>query len=202
MKRKMALEFKQGYGKAAASMALVLSLGAVLGTFLITVIDGDKFVSSRMVIESLISSGPLEMDITEVFISAFKSNIIVLFFLWIMGFSLFFVPFIFCTLLIKGMSIGFSVAAFAKIAGFKGVFACGILTLVKNIILIPSVIIIAVLSIQSAIWLKKANKHRNIIEKKYIIRQNAIILAGILIIAFVCGIIESYFVANIMPLVL
>lgn len=203
MKRKMMnVRFKQGYGKAVTAMALILALGAVLGAFLVIIIDEDMLLNSKTAIELLNDYGIFQVDNIEAFGLAFKSNVKTLFILWVMGFSLFFVPIIFCAVLVKGISIGFSTAAFAKISGIKGLFQFGLLTIARNMILIPVIVFIAVLSIQSAIKLKKAKKSENSIEKKNIIRQKGIILIAILIVSFICGIIESCFVTSIMPLIL
>ncbi len=204
MKRKIVNQrLNQGYGKAVGVMALILALGAVLGTVIATILSEDMLLNSKMVIDSLNKHTISNIAMADVFTSAFISDTKTLIILWGMCFSLFFLPFVFLTVLIKGMCIGFSAAAFVKIYGLKGIFTFGLLTVPVNIIMIPTVIFLAVFCIHNAIRLKKIKKYKNNIEKKHIINQCFAVFLGIIIISFICGGIESYLVTNIiLPMIL
>lgn len=198
MKRKIVIQgFKQRYGKAVIIMMLILIFGAILGAFIATMLNEDRLLNSKIVIESINKNTISSVENAEVFITAFLTNAKTLIILWIACFSLFFLPFVFITVLVKGMSIGFSAAAFVKIYGVKGISTFGLLTVAKNIIMIPTIIFVAVYCIHNAIKLKTIRRYKNSTEKKRTISQNFAVLLGILIVLVICGGIESYLVTNI-----
>ncbi len=196
-------DFITDYKKPMIVVMLILVFGVTAGSVCGAFIDADRLDKIKTVYKALIQNRGETGESFYVFLSAFKADLLPLSLVWFFGISHFFIPFIFGEVLLRGFKIGFSLGVLIRLFSLQGLGVSISVTLLQNLIFIPAFIGLAVYSIQNAVKLKRIRKSGNKSDRKKIIVENTIILCGVLIIAGLCGAVESYISVNIfLPMII
>ncbi len=194
-------DFATEYKKAVIFMAIVLISGVILGSVCGTVISGDKLEETKAVFEHTLKLGFDEEKTFILFLSALKEALIPLVLIWVFGFSMFFIPLTFVTVLVKGFEIGFSTGTLVRLFSVKGLGVSLGITATENMIFLPTLICLAVFSIQSAVKMKKFKRNKG--EKSRLLVKASGSLFIILLISVICAVAESYVsVKIILPMII
>ncbi len=187
------------YRKALAVTGIIFILGVTLGAVCGAIIDADKLGGIESISEIEINTE----DKLSVFCSAFKKNVIPFTLICFFSFSVVCIPLIFGTVFIKGFSFGFSSSILIRLFSLQGLGISIGTTMLQNLIFIPVLIGLAVYGVQNAVRLKQIRRNKDKVRKKQIFFQNIVLMCALVIIAMLCGVIESYISVNmILPIML
>lgn len=183
---------------------LCLCTGIVLGTYTVKFMDdlsksdlNNYFqnFTQRLVVDNI--------NYNNVFVQAIKNNIPILLAIWFLGLTIVGIPIILILLGIKGFSIGFSASFLIRALGLKGVWVILIGLLPQNIIYVPCLVWLSVLSIKFSL---EVFNERN--EKRWtnsiwvrIASFSLFFLIGC-IIMFVGLLVETYLTPNLVKIIL
>lgn len=141
------------------------------------------------------------VDYTSILINSIKSIVPIIAIIIIFGFTLIGFPFVLLLNLIKGYILGFTLALVITVLGASGIGVVFTSLVLQNIIFVPVIILISILSMKSSIVkfksLRKDNVYLEVNGREYIAVQSilsAFILLGI--------IIETYISPNLVKLVI
>jgi len=139
----------------------------------------------------------------QMFLESLKHNIQYISLIWILGISIIGFPLILLLLFLKGTVIGFSVGFLVNAMGWEGFRVALVSVLPQNIILVPVMIFITVLSLALStniirrVFLKQVRQPLKPILIKYVV---ALLIAIVFISG--AGAIEAYFSPTLMKQVM
>ena len=128
---------------------LCLCTGIVLGIYTVKFMDDlsksdlNNYLQNftqRLVVDNI--------NYNNVFVQAIKNNIPILLAIWFLGLTIIGIPIILILLGIKGFSIGFCASFLIKSLGLKGIWVILLGLLPQNVIYIPCLVWLSVLSIK------------------------------------------------------
>ena len=141
-------------------LLLCFGAGIAAGALFISALPPEKGDELMQVISSFatgISDG--EARTAETFRLSMVNNLRSIAMLYICGLSVYFIPLVYLHMLAKGFIIGFTVGFMSLFFGGKGFLFVIVSVLPQSIILLPSLMIMSVVSVNYAIEKSKASRH-------------------------------------------
>ncbi|GAA0364006.1 stage II sporulation protein M [Bacillus horti] len=122
-------------------------------------------------------------------------------FIWILGLSIIGLPIILVLLFLKGVFIGFTVGFFIHQMGLKGLLFSVVTIVPQNLILVPALLFISVLSISFSLKLiAHLVAQQRIRQRPSFIKYTSVMLA-LSIVLFLVALFETYFSPTVMKMV-
>ena len=183
------------------AMFLILIVGIILGTIYIN----NSSVELRQEVVEYIN-GFLEdthsgsqINLNSLLKTSISNNLIIIIILWLSGMTVIGMPIIYITVSIKGFCIGYTISAIiGSLGNWKGIQLVLSTMFLQNIIMIPSILVLAVSGIKLYKSIIKDKRRENI---KFGIFKYTIITIIIGIISIFAGLIETYISSNIFKLI-
>ncbi len=174
------------YQKAILAFAIIFVIGVIIGGVISGLINADKLESVRQSV-NLQSVADYNGSFVAAVWGGLKKYIFPLVLVLFFGFFAVCIPLIFAEVAIKGVKIGFSIGVMTRLFGLKGFGYAVCSTVFQNLIFIPCLIILAVISVRNALGVKREKKKKF----KRIGKFGIVALGGVFLIALLCGVCEG-----------
>lgn len=182
----------------AACFSLILGLFVGAGTMFVMEIQNAEDIGTY--IKNFVSAYNLQsVNKAEVFKFSVYNNIKILLFMWLSGLWLWLLPVSFIQLGAKGYSLGFSMTAFIRVFGGRGILFAIASMLSQLILFVPAIIVYCVFNTNFALTLKRLKGQRisaAVKTEKYI--KNLFALLAMLAVLLINSLGDAY----IMPVIL
>lgn len=178
-------------------MLLILIIGIILGTIYI---NNANIELQQEVVEYINgfledTHGGSEINFNNLLKNSIMNNLIIIILLWLAGMTVIGMPLIYLIVSIKGFCIGYTISAIVGSLGIgKGIQLVVSTMFLQNLILLPSILVLAVSAIKLYKSIIKDKRRENI--KLEILRYTMITLV-IGIISILASFVETYISANI-----
>ncbi len=131
--------------------SICLCTGIVFGVYAVKYMDsGQKSILLSYVSNITRASS---QDNIQILFQAIKNNVLTIIIVWVLGLTMIGLPIILLMDLVKGFSLGFTIAFFINGMGVKGIWLSLLSLLPQNIIYIPCIIVASVISMKFSIML-------------------------------------------------
>lgn len=182
-------------------MIIIFFIGIILGTMYINKTD----LNQRQEISSYINEfiediqNGSDIDSNKLLRTSIYNNLLITILLWISGLTVIGMPIVYIIVSIKGFCIGYTISSIIATLGItQGLKFILSTMLLQNIIIIPSILILAVSGIKLYKAIMKDKRRENI---KVEIIKYTIIAIFIGIINIISAIIETYASTNIFEII-
>lgn len=178
-------------------MIIMLLIGIILGTMYINKTDINQGQEISNYITDFINDmqNGSTIDLSSLFKTSVYNNLVIIILLWISGLTVIGMPIVYLIVSIKGFCIGYTISAFIATLGIpEGIKLVLSTMLLQNIIIIPSILVLAVSGIKLYKAIMKDRRKENI---KIEILRYTIIAFFIGIINIIASLIETYVSTNI-----
>lgn len=182
-------------------MIIIFFIGIILGTMYINKTD----LNQRQEISSYINEfiediqNGSDIDSNKLLRTSIYNNLLITILLWISGLTVIGMPIVYIIVSIKGFCIGYTISSIIATLGItQGLKFILSTMLLQNIIIIPSILILAVSGIKLYKAIMKDRRRENI---KVEIIKYTIIAIFIGIINIISAIIETYASTNIFEII-
>ena len=175
----------------------ILIIGITLGVIFINNMNDTQKLELTQYINNFIDTVKENNNIDKnlLFIKSIKNNIILVFFMWFVGSTVVGIPLVLGVVGFRGFCLGYTISALIAVLGKqKGIAFFSSSVILQNLILIPSILMLAVSGFNLYKSILRDKRRENI--KIEIIRHtfcSAIILLGLMISSF----IEAFISTNI-----
>ena len=178
-------------------MIIILLIGIILGTMYINKTD----VNQRQELSNYINDfmndiqNGSNIDLSSLLKSSTYNNLLITVLLWISGLTVIGMPIVYLIISLKGFCIGYTISAIiATLGPIEGIKFVLSTMLLQNIIIIPSILVLAVSGIKLYKAIMKDRRRENI---KVEILRYTIIAFFVGVINVIASLIETYLSANI-----
>ena len=181
-----------------ACMSLIL--GVFIGSGIAFMMNGEKADGVSAYVQNFISAYNLQsVNKVDVFKFSVYNNIKVVLLMWVSGLWLWFIPVSFVQLGVKGYRLGFSMAAFVRVLGGRGILFSAVSALPQVFLLVPALIIYAVINVNFALCFQRMRRQKSSASSKTeLYLKNLFSLIGIIIVSIICSLADAY----VMPVLL
>ena len=178
-------------------MIIILLIGIILGTMYINKTD----LNQRQEISNYINDFMNDMqngsniDLSNLLRTSIQNNLLIIVLLWISGLTVIGMPIVYLLVSIKGFCMGYTISSVIATLGLaEGIKFIVSTMLLQNIIIIPSILVLAVSGIKLYKAIMRDRRRENI---KVEILRYTIITLFIGAISIIASLIETYVSANI-----
>lgn len=182
---------------------LFFLIGIVLGAYTVYYMSEFNKTEIGNYFNGFISSiNGTSINYTKVLISSIKNTIPMIVIIILLGYTVIGAPLVLVIDTAKGYVIGFTFALLVSILGGKGVMVLILGLMLQNLIFIPCIILISILSVKNSVMKVKEGitKDRGRID---ILNKNYINIQSVLSVILILGIIiETYISPNLIRLVI
>lgn len=182
-------------------MIIIFLIGIILGTMYINKTDLSQGQEISNYVNNFIEDiqNGNNIDSNKLLKTSIYNNLLITILLWISGLTVIGMPIVYLTVSIKGFCMGYTISAVIATLGVtQGLKFVLSTMLLQNIILIPSILVLAVSGIKLYKAIMKDRRRENI---KVEIIKYTIIVIFIAIINIISSIIETYISANIFKMI-
>ncbi len=182
-------------------MIIILLIGIILGTIYINKANVIQTQEISNYINDFINDiqNGSNIDLNNLLRTSIYNNLLIIILLWISGLTVIGMPIVYLLISIKGFCMGYSISAIIATLGLKeGIKFVLSTMLLQNIIIVPSVLILAVSGIKLYKAIMKDRRRENI---KIEILRYTIIAFFIGIINIIASLVETYISANIFEMI-
>lgn len=176
---------------------IIFLIGITLGTFYVKSINQNQQQEISIFINNFLEDIKNEatIDFNKLLQKSIQNNLLIVFLLWIAGLTVIGMPILYLIVAFKGFSIGYTISSIiSSIGSIEGIKFVLSTMFLQNIVIIPSILILAVSGIKLYKSIMKDRRRENI---KVEILKYTIITAFIGGANILAGIIETYISANI-----
>lgn len=178
-------------------MIIILLIGVILGTMYINKTDLNQRQEISSYVNNFINDiqNGSTIDSNKLLKTSIYNNLLITILLWISGLTVIGMPIVYLIISIKGFCLGYTVSAIiATLGPVQGLKLILSTMLLQNIIIIPSLIVLAVSGIKLYKAIMKDKRRENI---KIEILRYTIIAVIVSIINIIGALIETYVSTNI-----
>lgn len=178
-------------------MIIILLIGIILGTMYINKTELNQRQEISNYVNDFVSDiqNGSNIDSNRLLRTSIYNNLLITILLWISGLTVIGMPIVYLIVSIKGFCIGYTVSAIiATLGPMQGLKLVLSTMLLQNIIIIPSILVLAVSGIRLYKDIMKDKRRENI---KVEILRYTIVAFFIGIVNIIAAIIETYLSANI-----
>lgn len=178
-------------------MIIILLIGVILGTMYINKTDLNQRQEISGYVNDFINDiqNGSTIDSSKLLKTSIYNNLLITILLWISGLTVIGMPIVYLIVSVKGFCIGYTISAIiATLGTMQGLKLVLSTMLLQNIIIIPSILLLAVSGIKLYKAIMKDRRRENI---KVEILRYTIIAICIGITNVIAGLIETYISANI-----
>lgn len=183
--------------------ALCIGIGFVIGVYIVkymTTSDKSNLLSYLIDFTKGKKGGAGTTQI--ILFQAIKNNIPLVLVVWFLGLTMIGIPIILIIDVLKGFTIGFTVAFFISGFGIKGVGMAMLGVIPQNVIYIPCIIFLSVISMEFSIKLVKDNSKMSIRRRFFSnIGSYSFIFVIVTLIMFIGFFFETYCTPNIIKMI-
>lgn len=175
---------------------IIFFIGMLVGIFVINHTENSGIVEISSYITAIRDNlkDMQNLNLTECFINSLKQNIIFILMIWFLGCTIIGNIFVYVCVLYKGFTLGYTISALIISLGVKSgsifVFAS---LLLQNIILLPTIFILAESGIKLYIRITK-----NLVNIKQELLRHTVIMLICLILVTISSVVEVYISTNIL----
>ncbi len=175
---------------------IVFTVGMVIGAYSLDMFTDDKLLEMRKSTDIYFSVSELNsVDKSEIFIELVKKNVLAVFYIWLSGFFVFLLPVVFVQILLKGVRLGFSLAYFTAVYGFKGAFFSSARLLLGNFLILP------ILFFYSVHIIKFSKEKHKLSVKRCVVLKSLLPFILACVILLITGGINSYILYPVFRLI-
>lgn len=180
-------------------------IGIVIGGYVVKYMgDNNKSDLNLYLNDFLKGINQKEVNYSELLITVFKNNIIIILPIIIFSFTRFGMPIILIVDVFKGFSLGYTFALLSLANGGSGFLIASASVIPQNILYIPAIIILSALGLSTSLSIlkNKITKNNNNFDKNIQIKgmlKAGILIVGILLLGMV---VETYLSPNIIKAVI
>ncbi len=182
-------------------MIIIFLIGIILGTIYINKANDNQTEKISAYILTFLEDiyNGSEIDSSSLLKTSICNNLLLIILLWISGLTMIGMPIVYLIVVIKGFCIGYTVSAIVATLGtIEGIKFISSTMLLQNIIIIPSILMLAVSGIKLYKSIMKDRRRENI---KIEILKYTIIAIFIGITIIIASLIETYISANIFRII-
>lgn len=175
---------------------LCFSIGIASGVFSVKALSQ---MQKEQLIDYLVSSFKAtlvsgQINSSQIFVHSLLVNLKTLIIIWLLAVSVFGFPVIFLTAGARGFSLGFTIGFLIENIGYKGILFCIVSILPQNLVIIPVLLALCVVSISYSVDIirnRKANKYVKKEKYKLFLKYNMVLILLFIIMMF-GSLIEGY----------
>lgn len=169
-------------------------LGVIAGSVTSVLVPADEFDALNLYLKNFVSAYSLQsVEKMDVFVFSIYNNIKTVIFMWISGLWIWIMPLSLMFVASKGFKLGFSVTAFIRIFGFKGIVFSAVSSLPQLLILMPALVVYAVFNIRFACSLQNMKGQRiSQSTKNEMYFKNFLHLLGVITVSVICSLADAF----------
>ncbi|PJI09993.1 MULTISPECIES: stage II sporulation protein M [Clostridium] len=182
--------------------SLSIGIGFVIGVYTVKYMTGyEKSDLMSYILSFTKSKSNVSMNYNGILFETLKNNIPLILAIWFLGLTMIGIPVILIIDVLKGFSLGFTITFFVNNLGIKGITMAFLGVLPQNLIYIPCIVFVSVISMEFSIGLIKYGFNDGIKSRIFTkIGSYSLIFVCVTIFMGIGFLFETYCTPNIIKL--